>query len=124
MERAVPVPVTTGDNITQALRYLLAAACDAGPLAGMVLADRDGLILAAAGDRDGCNEVADRVASMAIELATFRGRVIGVEAAWAVAIRRAAVPGMGLYVAAIGGTAPARDAQLARTVAAVERLLG
>jgi hypothetical protein len=31
---------------------------------------------------------------------------------------------MGLYVAAIGGTAPARDAQLARTVAAVERLLG
>ncbi len=123
MERVATQPIASGDNITQALRYLVAAACAAGPLDAMVLADRDGLVLAAAGDRDACAEVAQRVASMAIELATFRGRVIGAEAAWPVAIRRAAVAGMGLYVAAVGGTSAVRDAQLARAVAGVERIL-
>src|SRR6185437_6240384 len=76
------------DNVTQALRYLLDACRATGKLEAMALADRDGLLLAAAGDHAACEEVAARVAVIPIDVGSFRGTVIGEAGAWSVHMRR------------------------------------
>jgi hypothetical protein len=114
------------DNITQALRYLLDACREAARLEAMALADRDGLLLATAGDPAACEEVAARVAGIPIDVGSFRGTVIGEVGTWQVHMRRlrlSGLEGISLYVCAIGGTSDTRTSAVARAGAGIERIL-
>ena len=114
------------DNITQALRYLLDACRSSGRLEAMALADRDGLLLAAAGDPAACEEVAARVAGIPVDVGSFRGTVIGEAGAWPVHMRRLRMPQFGdmaLYVCAVGGAPDDRTRAVTRAGAGIERIL-
>lgn len=114
------------DNITQALRYLLDACLQSGRLEAMALADRDGLLLAAASDPAACEEVAARVAGIPIDVGSFRGTVIGEAGAWPVHMRRLRLSGFGemtLYVCAVGGGSDARTRAVTRAGSGIERIL-
>ncbi len=111
------------DNITQALRYLLDACRETGHLEAMALADRDGLLLAAAGDREACEEVAARIAIIPVDVGSYRGTVIGEAGAWSVHMRRLRISGLALYVCAIGGGPDDRTKQIARAAVGIERIL-
>jgi len=111
------------DNLTQAVRYLLAACRDAGGLDAMALVDRDGLILAVAGDLEACQAVAVRLADMTFEPASFRGLVLGADGHWPMHLQRLAVTGLALYACALGGRADDRARQVARAAAGIERIL-
>ena len=111
------------DNITQALRLQLAACRDAGRLAAMVLADRDGLPLAVVGDLPTCEEVAGRMALVGQRVSSYRGTVRTEDGAWPVHMRRVTVDGAGLLLCAIGGSRSERHRQIVRSSAGVERIL-
>jgi hypothetical protein len=111
------------DNITQALRLQLAACRDAGRLAAMVLADRDGLPLAVVGDLPTCEEVAGRMALVGQRVSSYRGTVRTDDGAWPVHMRRVIVDGAGLLLCAIGGSRSERQRQIVRSSAGVERIL-
>ena len=111
------------DNITQALRYLLDACRSSERLEAMALADRDGLLLAAAGDPAACEEVAARVGGIPVDVGSFRGTVIGEAGAWPVHMRRLRIEDMALYVCAIGGVADDRTRAVSRAGAGIERIL-
>jgi hypothetical protein len=111
------------DNITQALRYLLDACRDAGRLDAMALADRDGLLLAFAGDRAACEEVAARVAAIPVDVGSFRGTVIGEGGSWPIHMRKLRVSDLAIYVCAIGGKPDDRMKQVSRAATGIERIL-
>ena len=111
------------DNLTQALRYLLDACRESGRLGAMLLADHDGLLLAAAGDGTACEEVAARIARIPIAVGSYRGTVIGETGAWPVHMRRVRIQDLSIYCCAIGGGADDRTRQVARAAVGVERIL-
>jgi hypothetical protein len=111
------------DNITQALRYLLDACRESGQLDAMALTDRDGLLLATAGDLAACEEVAARVAGIPIDVGSFRGTVIGEAGTWPVHMRRLRISSMSIYVCAIGGASDDRTRQVGRAALGIERIL-
>jgi hypothetical protein len=111
------------DNITQALRYLLDACRDSAGLTAMALADRDGLLLATAGEHVACEEVAARIACIPVAVGSFRGTVIGPPGAWQVHMRRLRISELALYVCAIGGTSEDRTRAVARAATGIERIL-
>lgn len=111
------------DNLTQAVRYLLAACRDAGGLDAMVLVDHDGLILAVAGDLEASQAAAVRIADMTIEPASFRGTLLGEDRTWAMHLQRLEVTGLALYACGIGGHADGRARQVARAALGIERIL-
>ncbi len=111
------------DNITQALRYLLDACRSSGQLEAMALADRDGLLLATAGDPAACEEVAARVAGIPVDVGSFRGTVIGEAGTWPVHMRRLRIEDMALYVCAVGGAPDDRTRAVTRAGAGIERIL-
>jgi hypothetical protein len=112
-----------GTTVSQSLRYQLAACREEGELAAMVVADADGLLLAAAGDAYACDEVAARAVIAGRRIGELSCALLGAGHQWDVQLRRVDVDGSELVVCAVGGTAEARAHQLARGAAGAARIL-
>jgi len=110
--------------ITQALTYQLRACCEDGRMHAMVVADDEGLPLAASGDIQACDEVAATMARVATRTGEFSGTLLRGGQHWDVQMARIAVAGGQLVVCAIGGTAEQRRQQVARGAQGTRRILG
>jgi hypothetical protein len=109
--------------VTLALSYQLDACCKDGDIQAMVLADADGLPLAAAGDTFACDEVAARMVLVGPRIRSFDGTLLGDGHRWDVQMMKVAVDGSELLVCAVGGTADQRKRQIARGAAGALRIL-
>lgn len=107
----------------QALEYQLAQCCEDGRIEAMVVADGDGLPLASSGDTFACDEVAARMALVAPRIKEFSGTLLGAGAAWQVQMLKVQVDETELLVCAVGGTAEARQRQIARSAQGALRIL-
>lgn len=112
-----------GTTVTQSLRYQLAACCEDGGIAAMVVADGDGLPLATSGDAYACDEVAARMVLAGRKIQEFNGVLLGPGHRWDVQMRKIELEGTELLVCAVGGTADARRHQLARGAEGARRIL-
>jgi len=110
--------------ITQALTYQLRACCEDGRMHAMVVADEDGLPLAASGDAQTCDEIAVSMAHVAARTDAFSGTLLRGGRHWEVEMSRFVVDGSPLVVCAIGGSAEQRGRQLARGTQGARRILG
>jgi predicted regulator of Ras-like GTPase activity (Roadblock/LC7/MglB family) len=110
--------------ITQALTYQLLACCEDGRMHAMVVADRDGLPLAASGDAAACDEIAASMAHVAARTAQFAGTLYRGGRHWEVEMTRVSVDGSDLVVCAVGGSAEQRWRQVARGAEGARRILG
>jgi hypothetical protein len=108
---------------TLALSYQLDDCCRDGAIEAMVVADPDGLPLAAAGDSYACDEVAARMVLVGPRIARFDGTLIGPGKQWHVQMQKVHVAGSALLVCAVGGTAEARERQIRRGAAGAVRIL-
>jgi len=108
-------------SITLALRYQLDDCCRDGAIQAMVVADGDGLPLAAAGDNFACEEVAARMCHARVP--EFSGTLLGSGTRWDVQMRKVIVDGSELLVCAVGGTAAQRKKQIARGADGAVRIL-
>ena len=108
---------------TLALRYQLDDCCKDGAIEAMVVADGDGLPLAASGDAFACDEVAARMVLVGTRIATFDGTLLGSDRQWQVKMQKVQIDGSELLVCAVGGTADARKTQIARGAAGALRIL-
>ena len=109
-------------NTTRALCLQLKASVNKGQLDGMVLADDEGVCLAAAGDTDACQEIAAQLPLVGRKVPQFAGVLFGDASAWDIAIRRIELLGSELYLCAIGDSLSRQD-QLERSVGGVSRIL-
>lgn len=112
-----------GTTVTQSLRYQLAACCEDGDIDAMVVADRDGLPLAASGDPHACEEIAARMVLVGRRVGEFDGVLLGPGHRWDVQMKRVDACGTELVVCAVGGTAEARRREVARGAAGAVRIL-
>lgn len=110
-------------SITLALTYQLDDCCKDGNIQAMVLADGDGLALAAAGDTYACDEVAARMVLVGTRIRSFDGTLLGDGHRWDVQMTKVAVDGSELLVCAVGGTPDQRKRQIARGAAGALRIL-
>lgn len=108
---------------TLAMRYQLDDCCRDGEIQAMVIADGDGLPLAAAGDSYACDEVAARMVHVGARIKEFSGTLLGGGARWDVQMTKVSVDGSDLLVCAVGGTAEQRKRQIARGAAGALRIL-
>lgn len=108
---------------TLAMRYQLDDCCRDGEIQAMVIADGDGLPLAAAGDSYACDEVAARMVHVGARIKEFNGTLLGGGARWDVQMTKVSVDGSELLVCAVGGTAEQRKRQIARGAAGALRIL-
>jgi hypothetical protein len=111
-------------NITEALNLQLAACCAGGRIEAMVLADGDGLALAASGDGYACDEIAGRMVRAGTRAGDFAGVIYGATQAWGVEMRRIHAGGDELYLCAVGGEPAVRRQQIDRSAGGVTRILG
>lgn len=112
-----------GTTVTQSLRYQLAACCEDGGIAAMVVADGDGLPLATSGDAYACDEVAARMVLAGRKIQEFSGVLLGPGHRWDVQMKKIELEGTELLVCAVGGTADARLRQLTRGAEGARRIL-
>ena len=112
------------DLITQALTYQLLACCEDGGMHAMVVADEDGLALAASGDRHACEEVAATMVHVGARTSAFTGTLLRSGQRWDVEMTRVVVDGSPLVVCAVGGSPEQRAHQLARGAKGALRILG
>jgi hypothetical protein len=110
-------------SITLALRYQLDDCCRDGSIQAMVVADGDGLPLAAAGDTYACDEVAARMVHVGARIHEFNGVLLGAGVRWDVQMKKVEVDGSELLVCAVGGTAEQRKKQITRGAAGAVRIL-
>jgi hypothetical protein len=110
-------------TITLALSYQLDDCCKDGSMQAMVVADGDGLPLAAAGDVYACDEVAARMCHVGSRIQEFNGTLLNGGTRWDVQMTKLQVDGSELLVCAVGGTAEARKKQIARGAAGALRIL-
>lgn len=110
--------------ITEALTYQLRACCEDGGMQAMVVADNEGLPLAASGDASACEELAARMALIATRTHGFSGTLLGNGEHWDVDMTRVSIDGSHLLVCAIGGNQAERQRQIARGAAGTRRILG
>jgi hypothetical protein len=108
---------------TLALSYQLDDCCREGKMQAMVVADGDGLPLAAAGDVFACDEVAARMVIVGQRIREFNGTLLGAGAHWDVQMTKVEVDGSELLVCAVGGTAEQRTKQIARGAEGALRIL-
>ena len=113
---------TRSANTTRALCLQLSASLRNAELEGLVLADDDGVCLAAAGDNGACNEIAAHLPLLGRKVNEFEGILFGPESQWDVQMRRFDVEGHNLYLCAIGGS-PVRNDQLQHSLGGVARIL-
>lgn len=111
------------DSITLALTYQLDACCQDGRIQAMVVADGDGLPLAASGDAFACDEVAARMVHVGAKIREFNGTLLGGGARWDVQMKKVNVDGSELLVCAVGGTPEQRQKQIARGAEGALRIL-
>ena len=110
-------------TVTLALSYQLDDCCKDGEIEAMVVADRDGLPLAAAGDVYACDEVAARMVLVGTRISSFDGTLLGPGKQWNVQMMKVDVDGDELLVCAVGGTPAQRKRQIARGAAGAMRIL-
>jgi len=110
-------------SVTLALTYQLDDCCKDGGISAMVLADADGLPLAAAGDHYACDEVAVRLARVGPRIRSFDGTLFEAGQRWDVQMTKVAIDGSELLVCAVGGSAEQRKRQIARGAAGALRIL-
>jgi hypothetical protein len=110
-------------NVTLALSYQLDDCCREGSIDAMVVADGDGLPLAAAGDSFACDEVAARMVKVGARIRDFNGTLLGANARWDVQMTKVTVDGSELLVCAVGGSAAQRKKQIARGAQGALRIL-
>ena len=112
------------DLFTQALTYQLLACCEDGRMHAMVVADQDGLPLAASGDAHLCDEIAASMAHVGARTDAFSGTLLGGSRRWDVEMTKLVIDGSELMVCAVGGSAAQRRRQLARGIQGTQRILG
>jgi hypothetical protein len=110
-------------TITEALVYQLDACCADGDISAMVVADGDGLALAASGDRYACDEIAARMVLVGPRIRKFDGTLLDGGVRWDVNMTKLSVDGSELLVCAVGGSAEQRERQIARGAAGAMRIL-
>jgi hypothetical protein len=110
-------------NVTLALSYQLDDCCREGSIQAMVVADGDGLPLAAAGDVYACDEVAARIVHVGARINEFNGTLLGGGTKWDVQMKKVEVDGSELLVCAVGGTPEQRKKQIARGASGALRIL-
>ncbi len=110
-------------TVTLALTYQLDACCKEGKIQGMVVADGDGLPLAAAGDTYACDEVAARMVHVGARVPQFDGTLLGSGHRWDVQMTKVMVDGSELLVCAVGGSKAQRKKQIARGAEGALRIL-
>ncbi len=111
------------DTVTLALRYQLDDCCRDGEIQAMVVANEDGLPLAASGDRYACDEVAARMVLVGPRISSFDGTLLGSGQRWDVQMTKVHIDGSELLVCAVGGTPAQRKRQIARGAAGALRIL-
>lgn len=109
-------------NTTRALCYQLRASLKKAKLKGLVLADDEGVCLAAAGDDEACDEIAAHLPLMGRKVGAFEGILFGPSSKWNIQMRRFHVQGSDLYMCAIGDS-KSRDRQLESSIGGVSRIL-
>jgi hypothetical protein len=108
----------------RALEYQLDACCEHTSIDAMVVADGDGLALAASGDGFACDEVAARMVLVGPRIREFNGTLLaGGGMRWDVQMIKFDVDGSELLVCAVGGTPDERKRQIARGAAGAARIL-
>ena len=115
--------VRRAENVTLALSYQLDDCCRDGAIEAMVVADGDGLPLAAAGDSFACDEVAARMVKVGARIREFNGTVLGAGTRWDVQMTKVIVDGSELLVCAVGGSPEQRKKQIARGAQGALRIL-
>lgn len=110
-------------SISGALNLQLSACCEEGEIDAMVLADLDGLPLAASGDSFACDEVAASMVKVGSKVPAFSGTLYGPGHRWEVQMQKVEIAGTELLVCAVGGTDAARRRQLSRGAAGAARIL-
>lgn len=110
-------------NVTKALTYQLDDCCKEGAIEAMVVANEDGLPLAAAGDTYACDEVAARMVHVGPRIKEFNGTLLEGGCRWDVQMTKVWIDGSELLVCAVGGTAEQRKKQIARGAAGALRIL-
>ena len=106
--------IRRAETVTLALNYQLDDCCRDGSIQAMVVADGDGLPLAAAGDAFACDEVAARMVHVGSRIREFNGTVLGGGARWDVQMSKVDIDGTELLVCVVGGTAEQRTKQMKR----------
>jgi hypothetical protein len=89
----------------------------------MVVADGEGLPLAAAGDAFACDEVAARIVGVGRRIREFNGVLLGGGARWDVQMTKVMIDGSELLVCAVGGTPEQRTKQMERGAEGALRIL-
>lgn len=107
----------------QALRYQLQQCCEDGRIDAMVVADGDGLPLAASGDASACDEVAARMVLVGPRIDRFAGTLLGGGTSYDVQMLKVVVDDTELLVCAVGGSASDRERQISRGAAGACRIL-
>jgi hypothetical protein len=115
--------VRRAETITLALSYQLDDCCRDGAIQAMVVADEDGLPLAAAGDPYACDEVAAKMVLVGPRIEEFNGTLLGTGSKWDVGMKKVVVDGTELLVCAVGGTAEQRKKQISRGASGAMRIL-
>jgi len=110
-------------TLTLALSYQLDDCCRDGGIQAMVIADGDGLPLAAAGDAYACDEVAARMVLVGPRIRSFDGTLFGGGCRWDVQMTKVAVDGSELLVCVVGGSAEQRTRQMMRGARGALRIL-
>jgi hypothetical protein len=112
------------DLITQALTYQMLACREEGRMHAMVVADAQGLPLAASGDAEDCDEIAASMAHVAARTDQFAGTLYRGGRHWDVQMTKVSVDGSDLVVCAVGGSAEQRWRQVTRGAQGTLRILG
>jgi hypothetical protein len=110
-------------SVTLALTYQLDECCKDGGVQAMVVADADGLPLAAAGDTYACDEVAARMVLVGPRITQFDGTLFGDGKRYDVQMAKVAIHGDEVLVCAVGGSPDQRTRQIARGAAGAMRIL-
>nr|HEX4313994.1 hypothetical protein [Kofleriaceae bacterium] len=108
----------------RALEFQLDACCSDTSISAMVVADGDGLALAASGDGYACDEVAARMVLVGPRIREFNGTLLaGGGLRWDVQMVKFEIDGSELLVCAVGGTADERKRQILRGADGARRIL-
>ena len=107
----------------EALRLQLSAARKDAGLDSLVLADQEGLCIAAAGAGWPHDEIAAYAAMVGAKVDNFEGTLYSHERCWNVRIRRFHAEGAPLLLCAVGGAGEPRAAGIQRSIGGVTRIL-
>lgn len=109
-------------NPTVALRYQMDVSLAQSSVTALVVADESGMVLATTGESVLAEEVAGYLAIRRQK--AFEGKVRAAGRAWEVVMHRMLVDGVGVLIAAIGGSKHERDVALAELATGTRRILG